>query len=220
MTKTADELIATLPTWMQDNFKRISGSEAKAVAPENTNRGRYAALDDSFHDAEPAEQAAPAPKFTGRISQSVHVEKGCELSVWRNGNEVKVEVRNFLGRTAYGKMSGVMGAEGGFGPPVDDEDKAFTDKVFGIVVGPERNVKPDPNNFNYSKRATCLWMNRDFNGLPVAHSFLIIDWGSFSNGAQYAKEAILFDGDRVFSFPLQKQSVTSTSHPQWKGRCS
>lgn len=223
MSETIEQIMARMPANIQGNFNRFAEREEK----KNINSGELAILGMAAEEMEAAERAinppAPPPAkapYKGKITQSLYVEKGCELSVWRNGNVIKVELRNFLGQTAYGKMAGVMGAEGAFGPAASEEDQAFLDIVFETVVGPERNGVADDADFNYSQRATCLWSNRDLTGLPHPRAFLVITWKTYSNGAPYPTDAILMDGDKTFLFNLQRQNVTSASHPQWKARCS
>ncbi len=226
MTKTADEIIASLPDFMKDNFaQRFSGTREAASTPiTNTNKGALSNV--VFEKDVVADVVAPTP-YQGKISPGIYAERGDELAVWRNGKDVNVQLRCRSGDTYYGSLAPALLAEGGFEfATATSEDKAFISQVIGDViheaklasvsVGEDSSPRISPDDFNYSNFATALWTNQDRSGPAVHRAFLVFEWAS-AGGSWYPKNAILFDGERTKVIVLSRNSGTSVRAPQWTG---
>jgi hypothetical protein len=229
MPKTADEIINSLPDFMKRNYEQnFTGKQVQSSAP--VTETRHGALGiAALERAETAErEQAPAKKpFTGRILPGIFCDRGDELSVWRNGPEIAIQLRCRSGDTYHGGLVPALNAEGGFDLAYADEaDLAFVRhtiadvvteaKLAGVTREGEERPRLSADDFNYCHFATALWTNQSRTGAAVHRAFLVFTWGQ-AGGNWYPKDAILFDGDKLRTFALSRPSGGTVRSPQWKG---
>lgn len=229
MTKTADDIINALPDFMKRNFQdNFTGKQVASSAPVTDTRHGALAIA-ALELAETAERevaSAPLP-FVGRILPGIFCERGDELAVWRNGQDVSIQLTCRSGQKYYGALAPALMAEGGFDfATATDADRAFVQQTIGEVVRDAKfaNVTRDgeerprlsSDDFNYCNFATALWTNQDRSGAAVPRAFLVFNW-SQTGGNWYPKDAILFDGDKLRSFVLSRPNIANVRAPQWTG---
>lgn len=229
--ESADAAIASLGGMFAKSFEEVKARPSLPGAQVQFagNGGALAMLspdDEMFERPDPLEK----PAYTGKVDPSIWVSRGDPLSMWHVNGVVEVVLRDGNGYEHFGKLSAPLNAEGGFGPTVEPQDEKFRWSVFNDFVLEERKsdallvsasgVAPSrSNDRNYTHRATCLWTSRGYTGAPHTRAFLIVSWASMKNGAQYPTEALLMDGDKVWSFKMQREQ-SGGDRPTWKGRAA
>lgn len=230
MTDDINTIMSRLPEHMRRNFQdNFTGKQTASAAPITETRGGALAMAalELAEAAQPQEPAAPVT-YQGKITPGIFSERGDELSVWRNGHEVAVQLRCRTGYVYYGQLVPALNAEGGFDLVyADEEDRAFVRHTIRDVVDaaklgsltPEGGTGPAVarDDFNYCHFATALWSNPSRAGAAVHRAFLVFEWGQAGNN-WYPKNAILFDGDKERLFMLSRHDSTSIRAPQWSGQ--
>lgn len=230
MTKTADDIINSLPDFMKRNFQdNFTGKQVQANAPiTNTRHGALARAAMELDETMEREPASPAPQgYTGRIHPGIFCDRNDELSIWRNGQSIAVQLKCRSGAIYYGAPVPALNAEGGFDlVHADEADRAFVRQTIREVVDDAKRASLNPegatgprlsrDDFNYRHFATALWSNPNRTGAAVHRAFLVFTWGQ-AGGSWYPTDAILFDGDKHKMFKLSRADTKNVRAPQWTG---